>query len=84
MIGVDQRALALGLKTIDEITCPVTVSMPSVHFLHCNKQVHRRIQKICLRGVRVVQKLEKDYSRKISVHFMAQCHHGQLDRENRP
>lgn len=82
MTGVDQGALPLGLKTIEEIIHPITVSRPSVHFPYHKKQVHRRIQELCLKEVHVVQKREKVYSRKIKVHFMAQWHHGELDRES--
>lgn len=79
---MDQCALPLGLKTIEEITYPMTVPMPSVHFLYHKKPVHKRIQELCLKEVHVVQKLEKVYSRKTKVHFVAQWHHGELDREN--
>lgn len=40
----------------------MTVFMPSVHFLYSTKQVHKRIQGLCLKEVHVVQKLEKDSS----------------------
>ena len=60
-IGMDQSGLPLGLKTIEEIACPVTAS---VHFFYCNKQVHKRTWKLCLKEVHVVQKLQKDHSRK--------------------
>ena len=63
-IGMDQNGLPLGLKTIEEIACPVTVSMASMHFFYCNRQVHKRTWKLCLREVHVVQNLEKDHSRK--------------------
>lgn len=79
VIGVDQRALPLGLETNEEIICPMTASMLLVHFLSCNKQICKRMQELHLREV---HKLEKDYSRKIKVHFMALHHHGEPDREN--
>lgn len=61
---MDQNGVPLRLKTTEEIPCPVTVSMASVHFFYCNRQVHKRTWKFCLKEVHVVQKLEKDYSRK--------------------
>lgn len=63
MIGVDQRALPLGLKMTEETACLVTVSMASVHFPYCDKQVHKRMQELCPKEVHVVQKLKKDHSR---------------------
>lgn len=63
MIGVDQRALPLGLKTIEDTACPVTVSMASVHFLYCDKQVHKGMQEFCPKEAHAVQTLEKDHSR---------------------